>query len=271
MSKPTISPSLIKDYWDYRNKEKCGLLFEATWIDRTIPLIPYEELPEPILIGFRFEYLVTGAIPRRRETPPPELLTPTGKRSSKNDHIEAQVSLCKKTLSRYKVEILDTNFKMEYDCGNYTMKSYQDIYCKIKGKPAFIDLKSTGLLDNKWEDTGWGLERLAQKTKLMIQPAFAKLSAQNVLHLEDIDYYFYVASSTNGEDARFIKVDMSQRRLAEFADLIEDVGVSVFVEQDLGFTPIPNYKSCIKCPLMEKCSYYVDTPSILKLNLDSDD
>lgn len=271
MSKVIVSPSLIKDYWAYREKEFCGLVFEEQWITKDMPVVPYEELPEAILIGFRFEYLATGALPRRRDEPPGELLTPTGKRSTKNDHIDSQVSLFKRTMSRYKVKINQTSFKMELDRGNYIMKSYQDIFGEINGRPVFIDLKTTGMLDNKWEDTGWGLERLHEKKKLMIQPAFAKISAREVLHIEDIDYYFYVASSTNGEDARFIKVDMSQRKIAEYEDMIEDVGVSVFVEKELQFTPFPDYKKCMTCPLAEKCRYYMDTPAIIKLNLDSND
>ena len=264
LDKPRISPSLIKDYWKYRNKQMCGLLFEAKWVDRIIPTTPYEELSDLILYGYRFEFQVTGAIPNRHDEEPPMLTTASGKPSAKQAHLDAQAERCKRALEYYNFAIPgETSFLMEYDPGGtYTMKCYQDIKTIRKGEQCFIDLKSTGMLDNKWEDTGWGMEKLQYKTQLMIQPAFAILSAREVLHIEHIPYYFYVASNTNPDDARFIQIRFDERTLLEYFDMIEDVGTSVFVEQDLGFTPIPDYKRCKDCPLREKCEHRIDVPHI---------
>ena len=112
-----------------------------------------------------------------------------------------------------------------------------------------VELKTSGMLDNKWDDFGWGLERLATKRKLLIQAACNIISAREYFQTDLIEYYFYVASSTNDDDALLISVVFDERELAKYADMIEWAVRGIEVERDMGYIPYPHYKRCQSCPL----------------------
>lgn len=258
-----ISPSCIRDYLDYRDGKTCGYYFRYKWIDR---IEVDEEKTGVQLFGYRFEYLVTNELPYRVTEPPSELLTAAGNRSkADNAKVEAQAELCIKALKREGFEIVETSPIMEHVYGSYRLKQVNDIYAIKDGVNCFIDLKTSGLLYNKWEDFGWDVERLHLKTNLLIQPAVAKLLAQDCMHVEDIPFYFYIGSNTNNEDAEIFEIVFDKKRFAGFLDIIEDVGTSIFFEQDLGFTPRPSYKECRSCKYNKICKLAIDTPKIKKI------
>ena len=259
-----ISPSCIKDYLQYRNGKACGRWFRYRWIDR---LEVKEVKTDAQLYGYRFEYLVTGELPYRCIDVPDVIRTPGGARAKMNDFLEDQVSLCKKTLKRDGFEILETSPIMQTVLGNYRLKQVNDIYAQKNGINCFIDLKTSGFLYNKWEDYGWDEEKLPQRRGLLIQPAVAKILGQECLHVEDVPFYFYIGSNKNSEDAEFFKIVFSKRALAEYLDLIEDVGNSIFFEMDLGFTPTPSYQECRKCIYNDVCELNISAPKIKKIHI----
>ena len=55
MSIPKISQSLMKDYVKYLNKQECGLLFKAKYIDKNVDSPPSAAMK----LGIYFEYLST--------------------------------------------------------------------------------------------------------------------------------------------------------------------------------------------------------------------
>lgn len=264
MEKLRISPSLIKKYLEYRDKKVCGEWFLNEYIDK----VDYKrEYTEAQLMGIRFEYEVTGAIPRYWKEPPTQMLTPsTGKVSTKQKQVDFHVKLCKETFEAEKIQIIDHSWVMQYDRGTYDLKQINDIFALKDGVECFIDLKTSGFLYNKWEDYGWAKETLPKRRGLLIQAAVAKILARDCLHIEDIPFYYYIASTTpKSEDAELFEIVFDTKALLGYEDIVEDVGTSVFFESDLGFTPYPNMRECRKCQFQNICDHKQLTPKITKI------
>ena len=58
----------MKDYVKYLNKQQCGLLFKAKYIDKNVDTPPSAAMK----LGIYFEYLCTGQLPRNGIKPLPE-------------------------------------------------------------------------------------------------------------------------------------------------------------------------------------------------------
>ena len=65
-----VSQSLLNDYRNYQNKELCGLLFDALWVDRQDVRTPPTQ---PMMIGNRFEYEALGKLDRASDVLPTPL------------------------------------------------------------------------------------------------------------------------------------------------------------------------------------------------------
>lgn len=264
-NKLRISPSSIKAYWEYEKKDTCGLLFERMYISRDTSIIP----TKPMLYGRRFEYLVAGIVGRDKIVPP-ELLTPAGNYSkTDNQRVEMQAIMARDALKEQGFKILEVSEALIHDFGHYDLKNILDITAEKDGVKCIVELKSTGLLNNKWEDTGWSKERLHQKRKLLIQAASNVITAQYVWQQEVIPYYFYVSSSTNDVDAKFYQMVFTDVAIAEYTDLIEDAANGIGVENDLGFRAYPDHKRCAECPLKDTCKQFTSVPKIEKVIIET--
>ena len=266
MSRLRLSPSMIKSYWNYKDKEECGIMFEQQYVSRTEI---QKAITTPMEIGRRFEYLASGALQRDGSVPPPLLTEKTRKPSADNSRVYEQAGRFRLLFDKKGYELESVQEKLVLDRGNYDLVNVLDIVFFENGVKGIIDLKSTGLLTNKWEDTGWAPERLHQKKKLLIQAACNIITAREIWLQEYIPYYFYVASSTNDVDVGFYEMHFSERALAEYDDLIEDAAISIEVEDELGFTPFPDHKRCAECPLMATCQHATDLPIITKIFIDT--
>jgi hypothetical protein len=281
MEKVKISQSLLKRMRDYIDGNACGLQIKAQYIDGVrFPASDAQRL------GQWFEYKCTGGLPAYGDgTPPiPDTLKPKkatkkqveegveglfeedgvhyiqGELSSKYRLMEKQVENFNNAIKYYGVKILEVGKKLEFgkargDC---------DIFAEMYGKEAIIDIKATGLFNNKWDDLGWGdiANEYRPKEKILTQAIHYKYLAKNILGIDDIPFYFWVFSTIDPSDFKIIKVDVDEDDYLYHSKEINDAYVFLKKQLEYGFKANPHISNCSKCPIKESCSHYSNAPKV---------
>jgi hypothetical protein len=252
----TISQSLLKALTKYAEKKECGLKIEALYIDK----VKGTTTPAQAL-GNWFEYKCTGALPAYHpEVPEPKVLK-SGKLSVAYERMLNQVENYKQAIKHYKVT--DIKEGVSFNWGNITGTA--DIIAKVDGKPSIIDIKTTALFDNKWEEFGWNTEHLAgefrPKLNLLLQALHYKWLYKNI-YGEDADFYFWVFSTTNQNDFKIIKVNIEDELYEEHANDIRAALNFLMHNIKTGFRAIPEISRCAKCFLSESCTSKIEVPVV---------
>ena len=252
----TISQSLLKALTKYAEKKECGLKIEALYIDK----VKGTTTPAQAL-GNWFEYKCTGALPAYHpEVPEPKVLK-SGKLSVAYERMLNQVENYKQAITHYKVTDLKDGVSLNW--GNITGTA--DIIAKVDGKPSIIDIKTTALFDNKWEEFGWNTEHLAgefrPKLNLLLQALHYKWLYKNI-YGEDADFYFWVFSTTNQNDFKIIKVNIEDELYEEHANDIRAALNFLMHNIKTGFRAIPEISRCAKCFLSESCTSKIEVPVV---------
>lgn len=252
---PNISQSIIKEFALYELKEVCGLQFKAKYIDRV--KFPSSEAQE---LGNYFEYLVTGALTRHGEVPRPVYLA-DGETLSKPYRImfnQAQRAL--RFMEHYEITILEKGLKVITDDeeeGTYDILGLMgpDQILTI------IDLKTTGLLYDKWNEFGWHEDSIQEKWRIMIQPVhYVHIGKKK--YGEELPFLFAVFSQTNDIDAELFRVKIDPDKLEQHQTTIDATRAKLSLEMAMGFTAYPEVARCHFCPLRTTCPYFIDVPKI---------
>jgi hypothetical protein len=248
-----ISQSLIKGYSEYKSEKLCGLLFKAKYIDRNLPFVTSPSMQE----GIYFEYLATGSLPKSGEVPQPEY---TLKKELKEPYkrIVQAVELFKKIITHYDIKILEVGFTLQND----EKSGVLDILAEWNGEVCIIDLKYSGLIDDKWNELGWDLDSLPEKDNLMMQGVHYKMLAKEILGVDDIPFYYFIFNSKNPNDMKIVKQHVDEDRYFFHQVNIDKVRNGIEKELFEGFKAYPNYRKCIECPLFEKCELRAEYPLI---------
>lgn len=283
----SISQSLIKDYTDL-SRGSCGLQFKAKHIDK-IPFVSTDVMKA----GQWFEYVATGAKLRGGEIPETMLKTKP-KRSkeawtelidqiaeghiiinerlleeAENDmpvmyyRLLSQAGNLRRTFEHYGVKIIETGKVITFDCGDFIRKGIVDVYAYIDGTPCFIDIKSSGMLNNTYEPMAWcsGSERLKSKEKIVIQAKdYVDIWKQSTG--ADIDFYFFVHSNSNEWESMIVKCEVLESTIAEHRQNVADIAEEIDDMMTFGFTPKPSQSNCKDCPIASGCEYYTEVPKI---------
>ncbi len=134
-----------------------------------------------------------------------------------------------------------------------------------------IDLKYSAEIYEKWRDTGWDLDRLAEKSDTMIQ-------AKHYSWLTGgLPFFFWVFSSTD-EDSRLIHVlfddDTLNQHAAQVKATIKKITSAMVMDSPAypAFPVSPQRKGeqvmpppmrdCINCPLKDECQHRAKFPRI---------
>ena len=267
-----ITQSLIKELFEYTaKKDACGIQVEAKYVHGI-------EFPssDAMQLGQWFEWSCTGQrtkfghIPAAKRNKPSKLTKKEldegmkqedvlGELSKKYEDALIHVDAFKKMLEYYDLEIVDTGVKLEDK--ELGIKGDVDLVVRKRGeeKVMFIDMKYSGLLDNKWDDLGWADESLEYKDKIMIQAVHYKILGKAKYGYEP-DFNFWVFSSTNTTDRKNIKVIVDESRFAEHEIIIKKARAEFERNAAIGWQARPNPKRCGECPLKSKCSHYVELP-----------
>jgi len=147
--------------------DECGLRIQAQYIDGID--FPSSEAQQ---LGNYFEYTATGQLPRDKQIPQPKLLK-SGAFATDYERINKQVDNFKNVMKHLNFSVEQTGFKFTHKLYDGTLDILahdNNIKSKdINKKRIIIDLKSTGLINDKWSEFGWADESIEEKDSLMIQ------------------------------------------------------------------------------------------------------
>jgi hypothetical protein len=251
-----ISQSFVKEYSKYKQKKTCGLQVKAKYIDGIkFPSTPTMEL------GNYFEFMATGCLPRSGEIPTPEMVykgTAKEKLATDYERANASAEFFKEVVKKHGIEILEVGKTITI--GNKT--GILDVVAKFNNRLCVIDLKYSGLLDDKWSEFGWETESLPYKDNLLIQAVHYTIMLAEVceVHYSDIDFYFFVFNSKNSEDAKILKINIDEDVFENHLNAIDKVYQEVVIEKH-NFKPYPSLKLCNSCPLID-CKHKLTIPNI---------
>jgi hypothetical protein len=256
-----ISQSLMKSFAQYKQGEECGLVVKAKYVDGK-----QSPSSDAMRLGQYFEYEATGALPAYGDgTPPePELVykgKPNEKLATSYQRAYESAQYFKAMAKALNIEIIEVGKRLE----NETMSGTTDLWVKWNDRICIVDLKYSGLLDNKWDDLGWHEDFLEQKDKLLAQAVHYKYLAEEEIG-ENVPFYFFVFSSTDPSDVRIFEIVVDSSKTEQH--LIAVNNTKVLFEREMkndSWNPLPNLKRCNKCFLNETCEYRALLPEIKQI------
>ena len=262
---PKISQSLVKALFKYKMGDECGLRIHAQYIEGIN--FPSSEAQQ---LGNYFEYVATGQLPRDKQVPQPKLLK-SGAFSTDYERINNQVDNFKNIMKHLNFSIEQTGFKFTHKLYDGTLDILahdNNIKSKdINKKRIIIDLKSTGLINDKWTEYGWADESIEEKDSLMIQAIHYKMLALYEWGIEDIPFYFFVFSTKNDWEYKLFKVNVDESTMQQHQYNLKSIKIYFDSILKEGFKAIPSYDRCRECPLAITCSEMKSFPSIQEITI----
>ena len=250
-----ITQSLVKDLEKYNDKKICGLQIKAKYYDDI-------EFPtsDAQLLGQWFEFKATGQKNRAGDEPiPPKLKN--GNLPKKYKDILEHIEPFKIMLEKNHWEIIDTGKRLIHRGlqGDVDLVLRDD-----KGKIVFADLKTTGLINDKWNEFGWEEDSLQFKHNLMIQAIHYKLLGTLEYGYEP-DFYFLIFSNTNIIDRKIYKITLNDTRIEEHINFLYKIKkIKADAEQN-GWKAYPDPKNCSNCPVSKDCLHFTNIPQIKEI------
>lgn len=260
-----ISQSLMKSLTDYHNVANpnidvsassyhhCGIYFKAKYIDK---LDLKEEPSAAMKEGIYFEYLCTGALPRDGQVPEPEK-TLKGQLTTAYARAEQASKLFKSIIAHYKIKILKTGFSLSTE----HMTGIIDIWGEWDNKLCIIDLKYSGLIDDKWNELGWNNDSLMHKHSLMIQGVHYKILVKDNFNI-DAPFYYFIFNSKDATDMKILEEVVDPDKFEKHKEAVMDAKKLISHYENVGFKAFPDYRHCKNCPLFSSCSYRHEFPAI---------
>lgn len=253
---------MIKDYEAYQDDTLCGIVFKAKYIDKTFPDIPSAAMR----LGHYFEYLVTGQLPRDGKEPKPDWLKsalkkPEEERETKDMTAPYKLAVAnaertKGYLSKIGLIIEATGVSVAKD----GITGISDINGDLGGNKVVIDLKYSGLLNDKYAPFGWGALQMDGYYG-EVQRRHHSTQAIHYSKLFGVDeFYYLVVSSTNDKDVGFFKMEFSDKGLVAHERRIEGARQGVEIGMTVGFKPKPNVVRCGCCPWKTTCKQAIFYP-----------
>ena len=257
-----ISQSFLKEFNKYKLGETCGLQVKAKYIDNNYP----RETSEVMDLGNFFEFNATGSLPRDGQIPMAKVVykdTPKQKLDDKYQRSLDSAVFFKKIIQHYGIEIKETGKVVTQD----GMTGILDIYAEWNGRHCIIDTKYSGLLYDRWSEFGWDLDSLPEKHNLMLQPVQYKIlmSLELGIPVEDIDFYFFVFSSSNPNDAKIIKVVNDEATIEQHHKAIRIVKKELAKPVDVVFKAKPELLRCLDCAINKDCAFRIEVPPIQEI------
>ena len=257
-----ISQSFLKEFNKYKLGETCGLQVKAKYIDNNYPRISSEVME----LGNFFEFMATGSLPRDGHIPVAGVVYKNTAKQRLDDKYQRAMDSAvffKKIVEFYGIEIKETGKVITQD----GMTGILDIYAEWNGRVSIIDTKYSGLLYDRWNEMGWDIDSLPEKHNLMLQPVQYKIlmSLELGIPVEDIDFYFFVFSSTNSNDAKIIKVVNDETTIEQHHLAIKFVKRELAKPIDIIFKAKPELLRCLDCALNKECAFRIEVPPIQEI------
>lgn len=275
-----ISQSFIKSMREYSSGELCGNIIKAKYIDG----LQIDDQSEAMAEGSYFEFCLSGALPKNQVIPQPEYLA-NGKdlkmeykrakfnadfvRKLLKDEMGLDIMLVGRTVAKDGFEgtvdlVVSATRKIRFANGVIWEKDYTFI----------IDVKYSGLLNDKWNKHGWMFETNLQKK-------YHGTQAIQYSFVGEMDFYFLVVSNKNVEvlneetgkkefpqpEIKLLRVPideyMTEAHIEEGNKLLEQLKF----EAEVGLSPRPSFAKCIDCPLFDTCEDRHTFPHVQDVDL----
>lgn len=257
---PNISQSLIKSYVDYLNAKECGLFFKAYYVDKDPQA--QREPSDAMKLGIYFEYLCTGALPKNGVVPEPEYVykgKPNERLSVAYERVMQSAENFKKIISHYDIKILEVGKTIVTD----GLSGVLDILAEWNGQKVIIDLKYSGLIDDKWNELGWETDSLHMKDSIMIQGVHYKILIEKSEGIKNIPFYYFVFSSSEPNNIKIIKQEVDESKLQSHIVAIGNIKEKLTQSiSSNDFIAHPSMQKCANCPIAHKCTSRVEVPLI---------
>ena len=245
-----LSQSFISSLRDTLIESKCLRKLYYISVERAAPKDWGSS--EAMQKGNRFEYLTTGAFDYHGDIPN-EILTKTGRVSKDvNELIEINSILAKQTLFRNGIDVDDKeNTKIDNRVVFKCLDGALDVLANVND---IVDLKYSGVLDDKWSPFAWTKENVSTSFgKIMQACLYSLLFILNNNGLKPT-FTYYVFSNKPSEQGvcQSFTVRVSEKRFNLLKWLLLDVS-SLFQEMITNdeFIEIPSYENCKSCPIAD--------------------
>lgn len=270
-----ITQSFLKDFKSYLAGELCGNLVHHCWI--LGKLLP----PSAAMhVGTYFEFCLTGAMPKEGKVPMPKYnkdgTMASAYRKAKND-----AAYVKAVMKEMGLKIISVGAKLAHGRFEGTLDIIAEATRELvidnvtinAGEQIIIDMKYSGLLEDKWSIHGWAMTDY--------QKAYKKIQAVHYHMIgKKMKFFYWVVDSSHAEKDEdgvaqepamkvfYIPIDqeMIDQHISEGNYLFEK-----FEDEKLfGFNPRPVFNKCNKCALREGCADRMRFPNIETVNVNTD-
>ena len=294
-----ISKSLVNAFEETK-KDKCPFQFQKVYIEKEVRFPTFKAA----MHGFFFEYLSTGQkhsdgmhvpkIKAKKEFPfdkfervhTIEMRIEQWLFETLDSLYAEEVVLVSQTenfhqfLHLYDIKIHEVSpkliFPIKKDSEDF-LKSIPDLLIsnfhepEFEGQKAFLDMKATSLIHDKWSEFGWGgtINDLKKKDSHMNQVK-TTLCAHYLLTGEIIPFYFYVASYKNKNDAKLFKVVMNEESIKRAIFIFQEYYDEIIYLHQTGYffqNAKPDIMNCNDCPYKNKCVKALYVPSVKTLSI----
>jgi hypothetical protein len=266
-----INQSLVKDLIKYQNDELCGLVFHNKWI-----LQQFGGGSKANDLGHYFEWLCTGALAKgESEAPIPET-TKSGELTADFKTAKKQAEYFHSLLPKYGIKLLDAGNKIIADdtwIGTLDIEAKWDAIFENENlnfdtnnteHKVIIDLKYSGLLNDKWNEFGWHDETLGRKQGTMLQAKHYKFLYWKKYGFNP-PFFFFVFDSKQVGKAKIINVEIDTYELELHEEFLQKAKRYFEMNLESGFQPKPSYDLCISCKYQHLCSFKIDKPKIISV------
>lgn len=256
-----ISQSFMKLFASYKNGDECGLVVKAKYIDGLS-----SPPTDAMRLGQYFEYMATGALPAHGDGTPPEADMvykgkPNEKLAAPYQRAFESAEYFKAMVKALGIEILEVGSYYESDKNN--MCGTADLLVKWNDRTCIIDLKYTGLIDDKWSEMGWHEDFIEQKDQILVQAVHYKSLVEESLG-EEVPFYFWVFNSQDPLDVKIYEIVVDASKKEQHMVAVQNT--HTLFERELNsaepWKPMPSLRRCNKCFLQESCEYRALLPDV---------
>jgi len=259
-----VTQSFVKDLLEYIAGGSCGHLIREKWInDKLIELDS-----KAAKLGCYFEYTFSGALPKNKEIPKAEMMASGKDKLAPYRLADTNVERLRRYFGLMGLQILKagvrlTRGKFEGDIDlivECTKKIvFRDGFKWKKGDKLVIDLKYSGLIEDRWSKHGW--------LWTPEQRAYHGIQAKQYFFITELPFYFLVVSSTNEYDIKLFRIEIGQESINQYILQANDLEEKLNYYNDIGWEPRPDISKCAECPLREGCPDRATYPQVETIEL----
>jgi hypothetical protein len=241
---------MLKMFQKYLTGDECGIQFDAKYISNTMPEVPTTEAQAG---GHWFEFMCTGATPRNSGVIPEPARTLKGELTAMYKNLTSHIPMWEQLRpsgARYGEVLLNETAVFGHHLTGITDVITDDL---------IGDIKTTGHIDNKWEEYGWGgePEYLAQRPAMFQAKFYCLIYWLNTGKI--LPFWFWIFAN-NSSKAKQIKITMSEQSLVSFQSEVEYL-IEAIENED--FKAVPSFDRCASCPLV--CQSRQLLPDIIEI------